>query len=122
VRVTVGLNWFWLGIAATAPLAAALILSLPFWRRQSDSLLGSVIGSGVVFAAAVFFISREYLELDSLRASCAAAEVPCFFKPTDFNRYAIYGTIAFAEVMTVFTVGLSMEERARRRTRAPEWR
>jgi hypothetical protein len=54
--------------------------------------------------------------------TCAAAEVPCFFKPTDFNRYAIYRTIAFAEVMTVFTVGLSMEERARRRTRAPEWR
>jgi hypothetical protein len=74
-RATIGLNWVWIGIALTVPLAAGLIAALPFWWRLSDALL-----------------------------------------------YAIYGGIGFAEVMGVFTIGLAIEERARRRRRAPEWR
>ncbi len=122
MRPIYGLNWFWIAISATVPFVAAFLCALPFWRRQADSILGSVVGSGIIFAAAIFFVSREYLELDRLRAACMAAEIPCRFRPPDFTRYSVYGAIAFAEVMTIFSVGLSMEERARRRTRAPEWR
>lgn len=122
VRATIGLNWVWIGIALTVPLAAGLIAALPFWWRQRDALLGNVIGAGLIAAAVLLFIWREHLELAQVRASCAEANVACRIRPPDFHRYAIYGGIGFAEVMGVFAVGLSIEERARRRTRAPEWR
>ncbi len=70
----------------------------------------------------LLFIWREYLDLAQVRASCAERNVACRFRPTDFNRFAIYGGIGFAQVMGVFTIGLLVEERKRRQTLAPEWR
>jgi hypothetical protein len=121
-RATIGLNWVWMSVALTLPLAAGLAAALLFWWRQRDTLLGSVVGAGLIGASVLLFIWREYLDLARLRASCAERNVACRVQPPDFHRYALYGGIGFAEVMVVFTVGLRVGERARRRTRAPEWR
>ena len=121
-RATIGLDWVWIGIALTVPLAVGLIAALPFWWRQSDALLGNVVASGLIVTGTLLFVWREYLELAEIRASCGERNVVCRIRPPDFHRYAIYGGIGFAEVMGVFVIGLSFEERARRRARAPEWR
>ena len=121
-RATIGLNWLWIGIALAIPMALGLLAAMLFWWRQRDALIGNVVGAGLIGACALLFIWREYLELAEVRAACAAQNVACRIRPTDFNRYAIYGGIGFAQVMGVFTIGLHLEEQARRRTRAPEWR
>jgi len=121
-RATVGLNWLWIGIALTLPLLVGLAAAAPFWWRQRDAIVGNVIGSGLIAGFVLLFIWREYLELAARRASCAEANVACRFQPTDFQKFAIYGGIGFAQVMGVFAIGLSVEERARRRTRSTEWR
>ena len=121
-RATIGLNWLWIGIALTLPFVVGLAAAAPFWWRQRDALLGNVIGSCLIGGFILLFIWREYLDLAQIRASCVERSVACRFRPPDFQRYAIYGGIGFAEVMGVFTIGLSVEERTRRRSRAPEWR
>jgi hypothetical protein len=121
-RATIGLNWAWIGIALIVPLAVGLIAALPFWWRQSDALIGNVVASGLIVAGTLLFVWREYLDLARVRAWCGEMSVACRIQPHDFQRYAIYGGIGFGEVMAVFVIGLSFEERARRRTRAPEWR
>jgi hypothetical protein len=92
------------------------------WWRQRDAQIGSVVGAGLIGACVLFFIQREYFELAHVRAACGEHNVACRIRPTDFHRYAIYGCIGFVQVMGVFAIGLSVEERARRRTLAPEWR
>ena len=87
------------------------------WWRQRDALIGNVVGAGLIGICVLLFIWREYLELGQVRAACGEQNIACRFRPTDFNRYAIYGAIRFAQVMAVFVIGLSVEERARRRTR-----
>jgi hypothetical protein len=121
-RATIGLNWLWIGIALTLPLLLGLVVAAPLWWRQRDALIGNVVASCLIGGLVLFFIWREYLDLAQTRASCTERNIACRFRPEDFQRYAIYGGIGFAEVMVVFTIGLSVEERARRRTRAPEWR
>jgi hypothetical protein len=121
-RATIGLDWIWIGIALTIPMALGLLGAMLFWWHQRDALIGNVVGAGLIGAFILLFIWREYLDLRQLRAACAAQNVVCRIRPSDFNRYAIYGAIGFAQVMGVFLIGLSVEERARRRTRAPEWR
>ncbi len=121
-RATIGLNWFWIGIALTIPLGVGLLAAGLLWWRQRDALIGNVVGAGLIGGFVLFFIWREYLELAQVRAACAERNVACRIRPTDFNRYAIYGCIGFAQVMGVFMIGLSVEERVRRQTRAPEWR
>lgn len=121
-RATIGLNWVWIGIALTIPMALGLLGAMLFWWRQRDALIGNVVGAGLIGICVLLFIWREYLELGRVRAACAEQNIACRFRPADFNRYAIYGGLGFAQVMAVFTVGLTVEERRRRRDRAPEWR
>jgi hypothetical protein len=121
-RATIGLNWVWIGIALTIPMALALLGAMCFWWRQRDAVIGNVVGAGLIGACVLLFIWREYLELAQVRAECGERNVACRFRPTDFNRYAIYGAIGFAQVIGVFTIGLFVEERTRRQDRAPEWR
>jgi hypothetical protein len=121
-RAIIGLDWVWIGIALTIPMVLGLLGATLFWWHQRDALIGNVVGAGLIGAFILLFIWREYLDLRQLRAACAAQNVACRIRPSDFNRYAIYGAIGFAQVMGVFLIGLEMEERARRRTRAPEWR
>ncbi len=121
-RATIGLDWVWISIALTVPFAVGLIAALPLWWRQRDGLLGSVVAAGLIGACVLLFIWREYLELAQIRAACGEQQIACRIRPTDFQRYALYGGIGFTQVMGVFLIGQAMEIRARRRTRAPEWR
>jgi hypothetical protein len=121
-RATIGLNWLWIGIALTILMTLGLLGAMVFWWRQRDALIGNVVGAGLIGACVLLFIWREYLDMARVRASCAERNVACRFRPTDFNRYATYGAIGFAQVMGVFTIGLSVEGRKRRQNRAPEWR
>ena len=121
-RATIGLDWVWIGIALTVPLGVGLLAAMLFWWRQREALFGNVVGAGLIAGFVLLFIWREYLELVQIRATCAERNVACLIRPTDFNRYAIYGGIGFAQVMGVFVIGLAVEERARRQTRSREWR
>jgi hypothetical protein len=116
------ISWFWIGVALTAPTAIAFLVALPWWRKGRDAMFGNVLGAGIIFAAAIGFIGREYVELERAYAGCVAAGLECANEPIDFTRIGIYGVIAFAEVIALFGVSLVVEERARRRLYAREWR
>lgn len=113
MRVTT--NVVWLVAAAVVPLLAGLLLALPFWIKRVKDEIGSVVGALVVFACVVGFIGREYVEIERVSANCVAKQIGCRFFPAHFTRYAIYGGIGMAQVFVLFIVGLSIEERLRRR-------
>lgn len=116
-----GLNWFWIVVGATVPAIAAVAAALPFWRR-GQSIFGSLVGTGILFASAMALILREYVELDRLEQACFEAGTACFPEPGAFTRFAIYAFVSLLEVFGLFLVGLNAEERRRRRNYAPEWR
>lgn len=120
-RAVSDLNWFWIALELTALPLAALLLAWPFWRT-TQTTFGSIVGTAVIFGAAMALILREYAELDRLTQSCLDAGFVCWPQPSAFTRFAIYACIAMAEVFALFTLGLVVEERVRRRSYAREWR
>lgn len=116
-----GLNWFWIGIAATVPAILALAVAFPFWRRD-EPIFGNVLGSTVIFAFGFAMIWREHVELDRIVQACLDQGTVCWPSPSAFTRFALYAFIALFEVFFVFTLSLRVEERIRRRDYAPEWR
>ena len=115
------LNWFWIGIALTAPFAAGALVAFPFWRG-AQPIFGNIVGSVVIFGAGVGFIMREHVELDRLVQGCLDRGTTCWPDPSPFTRYAIYAFIALFEVMVLFTVSIRVESARRRQQYAPEWR
>jgi hypothetical protein len=115
-----GLSWFWIAIEATAVPAAALLLAVPLWRR-GQSTFGSIVGSVVIFGAALGLILREYAVLDILLQQCLDNGEVCFPTPSAFTRFALYAFIGLIEVFSLFSLGLVVDERIRRRGYAPEW-
>lgn len=75
--------------------------------------IGTIVGSGVVFACALLFIGREYTEYEQIRAWCVVREIACRFSPGLVNRCAIYGFIGMVQVFLLFLIGLGVEERLR---------
>lgn len=115
-----GVSWWWIGLAATVPPVVALLLALPFWRKQ-QMILGSIVGTAVIFGSAIGLILREYVELDLLTQQCLDAGTVCWPEPSAFTRFAIYAFIGLVEVFALFTSSLMFEERVRRRGYAREW-
>lgn len=115
-----GLNWFWIAIESTAVPAVALLLAYPFWRK-GQSTFGSIVGSVIVFGAALGLILREYAVLDLLLQQCLDNGEVCFPDPSAFTRFALYAFIGLIEVFLLFSLGLVVDERIRRRGYAPEW-
>jgi hypothetical protein len=115
-----GLNWFWISIMATAPLAGALLVGWLLWRSRQITL-GNVAGTGVIFGAAFGLIMREYVEIDRIVTACFDAGDVCFPTPSAFTRFAVYAFIGLVEVFILFAVSLRSEERVRRRGYAKEW-
>ena len=115
------LNWFWIALALTLPAAAAVFVAFPFWRN-GQIIFGSLIGTVVIFGAAIALILREYVELDQVTQACLDAGTVCWPKPSAFTRFAIYAFIGLIEVVALFFLSLIVEERRRRREYAPEWR
>ena len=116
------MNWFWIGIAATVPLAAALIVASLLWRR-GQSTFGSTAASMLLFIFGSLMIAREYAELERLTEQCVAdTGFECLFDPAPFTRFAIYAGISLLQAFAVFLIGIKADERRRSRDYAPEWR
>jgi hypothetical protein len=115
-----GLNWFWISIMATAPMAVAALVALPFWRSRQMTF-GSIVGTAVIFGTAIGLILREYVEIDRIAQDCLDAGTVCFPEPSAFTRFAVYAFIGLLEVFALFILSLKTEERRRRRDYAPEW-
>ena len=115
------LSWFWIVLLATVPPIVGGLLALPCWLK-SQPILGNIVGSVVIFAAAMVLIIRESVEIDRLTRACLDAGYTCFPTPSGFSRYAIYAFIALFEVFALFTVSLRVEQKIRRSRYDPEWR
>jgi hypothetical protein len=115
------LSWSWIALALTVPPLVAVLVAVPFWRK-SQMIFGNIVGTGVIFAAAIALILREYVELDRLTAQCLDEGVVCWPTPSAFTRFAVYAFIGLIEVFILFFLSLRVEERVRRRGYAPEWR
>ncbi len=115
------LNWYWIAVALTAPMAAGLIVAWAIWLT-GQPILGNIAGSTVIFGAAVGFIMREHAELDLLVQACIEQGTTCWPSPSAFTRFALYAFIGLAQVIVLFTTSISVETRQRRKRYAPEWR
>ena len=116
-----GLSWDSIAIAATVPALLGVLAAAPFWRR-SEAIFGNIVGTAVIFTFAFAMIWREHVQLDRLVKACIDAGTVCWPEPAAFTRFAIYAFIGLIQVFLVFSLGLRVEERARRRDYAPEWR
>jgi hypothetical protein len=116
-----GLNWFWIVIALVVPPIAGGGVAYPIWR-MGQPIFGNIVGSGVIFAAAVGLIMREHVELDRLVRNCLDQATTCWPDPSAFTRFAIYAFIGLFQVIVLFTVSVRVETALRRRHYDPEWR
>ena len=116
-----GFNWFWIGVAAVAPVFAGILVAYPIWR-MNQPILGNLAGSAVIFAVAIALIMREHVELDRQVQACLKQGFTCWQDPSAFMRYAVYAGIALLQVMALFSLSLRVEHRLRRRGYDPEWR
>jgi hypothetical protein len=116
-----GLQWQWIVMMATLPTLAGLLVAYPLWRAR-QTLLGNLAGTGVIFAAALGFIAREYLELDRVTQACIDAGTTCWPVPSAFTRFAVYAGLGLLQVCALFVVSVRTEERLRDERYAPEWR
>jgi hypothetical protein len=115
------LSWSWIALALTVPPIVALLVAFPFWRKRQMTF-GSIVGTAVIFGSGIGLILREYVELDRRTLECLDAGITCWPEPSAFTRFAIYACIAMVQVFALFTLGLIVEERLRRRDYAPDWR
>jgi len=116
-----GLSWFWILVEATLPPLVGWLIALPLWLKDQP-VLGNIAGSMVIFGTGFGLIMREHIELDRLSGACLDVGKTCFPHPEAFTRFAIYAFIAMVEVIALFTVSLSVDERRRRRGYDPQWR
>jgi hypothetical protein len=115
------LSWYWIAVGASIPALLGLLAAFPFWRA-GQMTFGSIVGTGVIFASAIGLILREYVEMDRLVGQCLDAGFVCWPEPSAFTRCAVFAFIGLIQVFGVFTLGLMVDERVRRRSYAPEWR
>jgi hypothetical protein len=116
-----GLDWSWIAVALTLPLAGGLLLAWPIWL-SGQPILGNLAGSMVIFGSAVGLIMREHAVLDRVVQACIGQGTTCWPTPSAFTRFAIYAFIALAQVIALFTISVTVEHRQRRRHYSPEWR
>jgi len=115
--MNVPMHWSWVLLAATAPLFVGALVAWPFWRMRVKDEMGTIAGVAVVMIFAVFFISREFGEVLAAQAKCQAEGHLCRFSPEPFTRYAMYAGVAMLHVFLLFMLGLTIEERIRRKKR-----
>jgi len=106
---------------ATAPGILGVLVAYPCWRK-TEIILGNLAGTAVILAFAFALIFRESAEVDRVTRACMDAGYTCWPEPSAFIRYAIYAGIGFLEIVAIFVVSLSVEQRIRNQRYAPEWR
>jgi hypothetical protein len=109
------MNYMWVVVAVVLPLLAAFLVAWPFWIKRVADEMGAIVGALVVFTCVVFFVGREYGESDRAIAACLENQIRCRFSPSLFTRYAIYVGIGMTQVVVLFLVGLSVEEKLQQR-------
>src|SRR6266511_2039790 len=116
------LNWHWIILSLTVPPIVGGLVAFPFWRKD-QAIFGNIFGTVILFGSAFGMIMREHIELDQLIKQCfdAGKEI-CSPDPSPFTRFAIYAFIALFQAIVLFSLSLKVDERARRRGYAPEWR
>ena len=87
-----GLNWFWIALEVVLPPPLALLLAFLFWRK-GQTIVGNIVGTGVLFGTAFALIFREHAELDILIRRCFDEGTVCWPEPSAFTRFAIYAFI-----------------------------
>ena len=110
---TLDLNWWRIVLAFVIPTLLGVGVAMVLWRRR-DTMMGSVVAGGLIFALILLFFAGEYIEVTRFQIACQLAGIPCKLRLGDFNRFVIYGFIAFIDVAIVFTIGLRIEDRRRR--------
>jgi hypothetical protein len=115
-----GLNWGWIALMATLPLALGFLVAWPVWNA-GEAILGNVAATAIIFAAAFALILRENTEIDRLTRQCYDAAYVCRADPSSFVRFAVYAAIGLAEEIAIFMTSLRVERRRRNRGVAPEW-
>jgi hypothetical protein len=113
VRIEMNTAWIW--VAATIPLVTGLLVAYPLWRRRVSDEMGSIAGTFVILLMAVALMAREFGEVEAITRRCIEREIGCHFHPDPFTRYSIFPIIGMCQSFVVFTVGLFVEERLRRR-------
>ena len=121
VSAVTGLNWFWIGLALTLPMAVGLLLAWPIWLT-GQPILGNIAGTLVMFGAAIGLIMREHAELDRIVQACIEQGTTCWPVPAAFTRFALYAFIGLAQVIALFSISVGVETKQRRKPYAPEWR
>ncbi len=121
VSAVTGLNWFWIGVALTAPMAVGLLLAWPVWLT-GQPILGNIVGTLVIFGAAIGLIMREHADLDRIVRACIEQGTTCWPTPAAFTRFALYAFIGLGQVIALFSISVGIETRQRRKPYAPEWR
>lgn len=116
-----GLQWSWILVGLTLPMAAALLLAWPIWAA-GQPILGNLAGTTILFGSAVGLMMREHAELDRLVQACIEAGTTCWPSPSAFTRFAVYAFIALAQVIVLFTMSVSVEDRQRRKRYSSQWR
>lgn len=116
-----GLSWTWIALQLAAAPIIGLFAAIPLWRR-GQYIFGNIVGTVIIFAAALAVIFREYVEIDLITTACLEAGTTCFPEPSAFTRFAIYASIGLLEIFALFALSLNVERRRRRRDYAPEWR
>lgn len=108
----------WPVIAAVVPTMLGLVAAWVFWRRR-QMVIGNTVGSGVVFAAILFAMGREYVAQERLMRLCQQRLGPC---PRDgYMAFLVFACIAFIDVGVIFWVSLNVEERSRRTNNYSDW-
>ena len=110
---TLALNWLRIGLSVVIPTFIGLAVARVFWGRR-DTMMGNVIGAGVIFTLILLFFAGEYIEITNFQIKCVEAVTPCKLQLGAFNRYVIYGFAGFVDVAIIFALGLSFEERGKR--------
>lgn len=116
-----GLQWSWILVGLTLPMAAALLLAWPIWA-SGQPILGNLAGTTILFGSAVALMMREHAELDRIVQGCIEAGTTCWPSPSAFTRFAVYAFVALAQVIVLFTMSVSVEDRQRRKRYLSQWR
>jgi len=114
-------NWYWIAVSATVPLALGFLVAWPMWRRGLTTF-GSSAGAGVIFMAGAALIGREFTELERMTEACLEATgYECVFSPSAFTRFAIYAGIALVQVFILFDASIAADRRNYRKQFPSEW-